>query len=129
METLYEYLALPRFVVWLRHLAMVTIAGILTFFAVQTCIKVHGMLSFVTTSVTVAAHGASYMGIGAFVVHLAKFASGFLPIASTALEFFAPGPLASSPEPLQLLDHLDARQVTAFGTFIVSVIGCILGKP
>ena len=106
---------------------MVSLACVLTFFAVQVCIKIHGMLSFVTTSVTVAAHGASYMGMGALVVHLVKFASGFLPIASTAYEFFAPVPLQL--EPLQLLDHLDARQVTAFGTFVVSVIGCILGKP
>ena len=86
------------------------------------------MLSFVTTSVTIDAHGASYMGMGAIALQLARVASGIFAIASSAYDLLVRGPTVSAPEPLQLLDHLDARQVSAIGATLMSVIGCILGK-
>ena len=108
------------------------LAGFLGFLAVQICLVVCNTLSSVSVGVSAVATGASYVGVWALFLQAGALLHRLLPFAATLYGLVAPQPAIAGPEPLPLafiVENFDARHFSAVACSLVSLLGCLFGKP
>ena len=105
----------------MRIMALVSCVGLALYAVLQAFLSVGATVKAVRTTVTLAAQGASYFGLGA--ISLKR-----LPLAGHFFELIFPAPAPVATEPLMILgqlDHLDASQWSAVGCTALSFFGWI----
>ena len=116
---------------YLRLVAASLVLGILAWFMVMVALHVVGIYRSVEVGVTAAAHGASWFGIGALGVQAVKLVSGMAPMANCIHRIMAPPApdfTLATPLPPEF-SELDSRHISAVGCTLLSILGCIFGKP
>ena len=81
--------------------------------------------------VSIAAEGASYVGMGAAVIHMTQTVIGMAPIASAIHSLIMPAPLETLPAfvAAPTLLGIEAQHLSACGCAALTVFGCFFGKP
>ena len=116
----------------IRAVLFTLLSGFLGFLAVQICLAVCNTMASVSVGVSAVATGASYVGIWALFLQCGAVLHRLLPFAATLYNLVAPQQAIAGPEPLPLafiMDNFDARHFSAVACSVISMLGCLFGKP